>query len=145
MPSHRTHPVLRHEWLLLVVGGAAGALAREGVERMLPAPTPPGLPLGTLAVNLLGALALGAVIRAAERSGGRLAWMRDLLGVGFCGAFSTFSALSLEYVRFAVEEEHLSGVLYVLGSLVVGGVLAWIGARLVDLASPPGRRRDAAS
>ena len=137
--------------LMVAFGGAIGTLGRRHVGAFVHTRANERLglveefPFGTLPVNLLGALALGAVIRAAERSGGRLAWMRDLLGVGFCGAFSTFSALSLEYVRFAVEEEHLAGVLYVLGSLVVGGVLAWIGARLVDLASPPGRRKDAAS
>lgn len=136
MSTQRAHPSLRHEWLLLVVGGAAGALARYGVETLLPAPTPPGIPLGTLTVNLVGALVLGVVIRAAERAGDRLTWMRELLGVGFCGAFSTFSALSLEYVHFALKEERLAGVLYVVGSLVVGGLLAWIGARLVDLARP---------
>ncbi len=73
--------------LLVVLGALVGAPARLLVSRALPGPR------GTLAVNAAGSLALGALAGAGPSA-------TALLGAGFCGAFTTFSAFALE----AVEE-----------------------------------------
>lgn len=126
----------RHDAVLLSLGGAAGSLARYGVETLLPTPPPPGVPMGTLTVNLLGALLAGVVFRAIERGGPRRAWMQSLLGIGFCGGFSTLSSVSVEYVHLAAADQRAIAVAYVLGSLVAGGVLAWTGGALLDRVAP---------
>lgn len=74
--------------LLVGIGGAAGALARAGVGTRLPGAR------ATLAVNVLGSLALGALV-ASGVSGDAV----FLAGAGFCGAFTTFSSFAVEVVH----------------------------------------------
>lgn len=80
----------------VALGGALGALGRFALgvfalQRL-------GAVLwGTLAANLLGCLALGAVAGYAQRQEwDQHAAPRLLLAVGFLGAFTTFSTFSLE-------------------------------------------------
>jgi CrcB protein len=79
-------------WALaaVVVGGALGATARFGVGRLLAAY--PGR-YATLAVNVLGSFALGAVV-----FGGLSGTPVLLVGTGVCGAFTTFSSFSVQTV-----------------------------------------------
>lgn len=85
--------------LLVVVGAAVGAPARLLVSRALPGPR------ATLAVNIAGSLLLGLVAAAAPAS-------YALVGVGFCGALTTFSTFALETVEGA-------GWRYVVASTVL--------------------------
>ncbi|MCW2777933.1 MAG: CrcB protein [Frankiales bacterium] len=72
--------------LLVALGGAAGAAVRWLVAQRLP-----GRP-GTLAVNVAGSLLLGLLL-------GTGATTSALLGVGFCGALTTFSTYAVEVVE----------------------------------------------
>jgi fluoride exporter len=74
----------------VMMGGAAGALARWTIE--LGVPSVGGFPLATLLINVTGAFALGVLLWE------RLAptrYLRPLLGIGFLGAYTTFSTLHL--------------------------------------------------
>jgi CrcB protein len=75
------------EMAAVFIGGTAGALARAGVFETLPH-DPGRWPWATLLVNVAGALILGFVAARGAR--------RALIGQGFCGALTTFSALQLE-------------------------------------------------
>ena len=87
------------------------------------------LPVGTLAVNLSGAVALG-VLAGAHVGGDAL----RLAGVGFVGAYTTFSTWMLETHRLAEDGEGPAAALNVAGSLALGfGALAlghWVGGAL---------------
>ena len=77
--------------LLVALGAAVGAAGRHLTNHWLRerfGATPAG---GTLAVNLLGSFVLGVLAGAAVDGG----WLA-LLGIGFCGAYTTFSTLALE-------------------------------------------------
>ena len=78
--------------LLVGIGGGLGAMARYGVGQAVAAPW------GTLTVNVLGSLLMGVLIGvlAAHHEAQKL-----LLGVGFLGGFTTFSAFSLDAVQLA--------------------------------------------
>ncbi len=83
-------------WLQIAAvsfGAAAGALLRWGAGVWLNARWT-GFPLGTLFVNCVGGLAIGAVLFWLERSPNEL--LRLLLVTGLLGGFTTFSAFSAE-------------------------------------------------
>ncbi|WP_135827736.1 fluoride efflux transporter FluC [Halorussus halobius] len=87
---------------LVALGGFAGAVARHGVGAALPG----GFPWATLAVNVAGSFALGALLFE-ERLVGRLgAEARLLVGTGLLSSFTTYST-------FAVETAALSPTLAV--------------------------------
>ncbi|MCU1590804.1 MAG: chromosome condensation protein CrcB [Frankiales bacterium] len=69
--------------LLVVLGAAVGAPARLLVSRAVAGER------GTLVVNVVGSLLIGLFAGLATPS-------YALLGVGFCGAFTTYSAFAVE-------------------------------------------------
>ena len=113
-------------WVVVALGGVAGAVLREVLQRRLNPPTGASLPRATLLINLSGAFLLGLVV----------SWTRHgvigpdvalLLGAGFCGAFTTWSGFMWEWLRL-VEQHHRSLAWgYLAGSLAAGLVLAAVG------------------
>jgi CrcB protein len=106
---------------LVLAGGMAGTLSRYGLEHVIP--TPAGLPLGVLLINLGGALALGVLLEALARRGpdaGRRRALRLLLGTGFLGGFTTYSALAVDSARLIGEGHAVEGAAYLLGSVLIG-------------------------
>ncbi len=84
-------------WLAVAAGGALGAVARYGSVRLLAAWLGPGFPYGTLVVNVVGSgLAGWLFVRLLTADAESL---RALLLAGFLGAFTTFSAFSVETMR----------------------------------------------
>ena len=106
---------------LVALGGAAGSLARHGVERMLG--TSNGLPVGTLAVNLVGAFALGALLEGLATRGsdvGHRRAARLLVGTGFLGGFTTYSALAVETDGLLHDGRVALALVYALTTVSVG-------------------------
>ncbi len=103
------------QWLAIGLGGAAGAVARAAVGLWLnPRDTGAGaIPWGTLAVNVIGSLALGVLLGLllSERMTSPTA--KALLATGFCGAFTTFSTFSVETVTLARSGHALAAATYV--------------------------------
>ena len=132
MPKVRPPHLQGRLLVLVLLGGAAGTLARWAVG--LAVPPVAGLPLGTVAVNLAGAFVLGALLEHLAARGpdeGRRRALRLTLGTGFCGGYTTFSTFSLE-VAEAIQKGRwdLAG-LYV-GASVLGGIIAFaVAAALV--------------
>jgi CrcB protein len=119
-------------WLGLVcvlVGGALGSALRWMFGLALN-PVVPNLPLGTLAVNLIGGFVIGAAIAFFDHFHQLPPEWRLLVVTGLCGGFTTFSAFSGETVNLLLREEYgwsLAIVAaHVLGSLLL--TLIGIGA-----------------
>lgn len=112
--------------LLVAVGGAVGAVARYGVGLGAARLFGLAFPWGTLAVNIVGGLAMGllAAKTAPEQEALRLA-----LGVGVLGDFTTFSAFSLETVRLMEHQPGLA-MLYAAASVVLSVGACWVGLSL---------------
>ncbi|HEY0022786.1 MAG TPA: CrcB family protein [Longimicrobium sp.] len=79
-------------WLLVALGGAAGAVARYGAGRWVGVPAGAGFPWATFGVNVAGSLLLGIVVALVPPDDPR----RALLAVGFCGGLTTFSTFGYE-------------------------------------------------
>ena len=101
--------------LLVALGGAFGAAARFWVAQRLPGAR------ATLLVNVVGSLLLGLLLGAGDGA-------NALLGLGFCGAFTTFSAFAVE----AVELPRRAGWAYVLMTVVLCLGAAAIGIALAS-------------
>jgi len=114
---------------LVGIGGFAGATLRYGVGAALPG----GFPWATLAVNVAGSLALGALL-AEQRLGGRFdAEVRLFVGTGFLSSFTTYST-------FAVETAALSPALAVANvgaNYALGFAAAVTGRVAVDALATP--------
>lgn len=107
---------------LVMAGGALGAGGRYLVGRALLGWLGPDYPWGTLAVNLIGGLAMGVLVgMLARMTAGEQA--RLFLAVGVLGGFTTFSAFSLELVIMLERGAMLTALSYALAS-VIGAVLA---------------------
>lgn len=123
------------ELLLVGGGGLLGSLSRfylsgwvhrwSGVS---------GFPLGTLAVNLVGCLAIGLAAGLAESRQLLSAEMRLFLMLGFLGGFTTFSTFGWESFALLRGGEALRAFVN-LGLHLVGGLAAvWAGVALSRLA-----------
>lgn len=123
---------------LVTAGGCAGTLVRAALERAWPA-SPGHLPVTTLALNIVGALALGLLLGALGESHPRL---RLALGTGVLGGLTTHSTFILESHRLLTpggDGGHpVLGTAYLVGSMVAGLVAAGLGLWLADRLRRPG-------
>ncbi len=120
--------------LLVVLGAMMGAPLRyvlDLVVRWWLRSGDDDLPWGTLVVNLVGSAVIGALAGATVGRPGTGA-VTALVGTGFCGALTTFSALSYETVRLVETGRALQGVAYATGSLVAGVAVCWAAAVAVS-------------
>jgi len=120
-------------WLLVFIGGGLGAIARHGVNRAGFAVLGPGFPWWTLAVNVVGSLAIGllAGLFGALETGHNA---RLFLITGFLGGFTTFSAFSLDALTLWERGAVLQSGLYILGSVILSLIAAALGLMLSRLA-----------
>lgn len=83
--------------------------------------------LGTFLVNIIGCLLLGLVLGFSMKN----SWMSSettmLLGVGFCGGFTTFSTFSVEIHALLRIGNFSMFFLYVAGSILVGVLSVLLG------------------
>ena len=111
--------------LLVALGGAAGSVARFLVVTAA-GRAMPGWPYGTLAVNVVGSLAIGvAYVLLAQR-----AQIAPLAMAGFLGGFTTFSAFSLDAMKLWEGGQAMQAAVYVASSVILSLVAVAIGAAL---------------
>ena len=110
--------------LLVALGGASGSVLRWLLSSWIARLHEPSrFPWGTLAVNLLGSFAIGALLTLAFERGALPTPFRLLLVTGVLGGFTTFSAFSWETLVLVRGGAWAPALGYVFGSLA-GGVLA---------------------
>ena len=119
------------EWLLIAVAGAFGASLRYIVESAVSTRFD-AFPAGTLVVNLTGSFVLGLLTGLALYHGVGGA-PREVLGTGFVGAYTTFSAFSLETAALIEDGETRLALANVGVSLAGGGLLGAAGWGLAAL------------
>lgn len=107
--------------LSIAVGGALGSVARYLVVEQFGQWFGNDFPWGTLAVNVLGGLAMGAIMQALTLHG--TPELRGFLIVGVLGGFTTFSAFSLQIIALAEQGDLMLAAAYI-GASVTLAVLA---------------------
>jgi CrcB protein len=89
-----------------------------------------GFPWATLVINLSGAFFLGWILARAETGGESGEWLRCLAGIGFCGAFTTFSTMNLQMVQMMQTGSAALALVYFIASFVCGIAMVSAGAKL---------------
>jgi len=116
--------------LFVAVGGAAGAVARFTVMSGIGHWLGHGFPWGTLAVNVIGSIVLGAVIEVSALVWSPSPEVRAMVVVGLLGAFTTFSTFSMDVYFLINRGMVLPAAGYVAASVVIcvfgfwGGIVA---------------------
>ena len=100
-------------------GGALGAVARYLLSNYLQATAGNSFPWGTLTVNVLGCAILGFLLTALLNFWSPTQEIRTFLTVGMMGAFTTFSAFSLEVVLMIERAQWILAGTYIIASVVL--------------------------
>jgi len=87
-------------WLTVALAGGVGAVARFAADTAITSRVRSGWPLGTMAVNIIGCFALGLLVGLV----GDHRYAAELVGTGFLGGFTTFSAAVVE-AAMAIGED----------------------------------------
>lgn len=103
--------------LMVALGAAVGAPARYLTDRAVQSRHQMVMPWGTIGVNVIGSLILGALTGAGSTVSPAVV---ALLGTGFCGALTTYSTFSFETWRLIEEESYGAAVTNVVVSVGAG-------------------------
>jgi fluoride exporter len=110
--------------LAVALAGAAGAAARYGLDTLFRRDAH-HIPWVTFGVNISGSFLLGAAVALLDAHPHPA--VRPTITIGFLGAYTTFSTLSLETYRL-LDRGHISlASAYALGTLAAGLVAVMLG------------------
>ena len=122
---------------MVAVGGALGAMARFALNVMLQRDV--SYAWGTLTANLLGCLIMGAIAQLVATA----AWFnaagivpdqyRLLFAIGFCGSFTTLSALIMELHTMLQRNEILNSFAYLMITIIGGFACFYAGFILMRI------------
>jgi CrcB protein len=115
---------------LIFLGAGLGGVLRYLLGSAIQTAWDTPFPVGTLAVNSLGCLAIGFLAAALTGPTWGDERLRAALIIGFLGGFTTFSAFGFETYRL-LEGRHLAlaaANILLSNTLTLAGV--WLGARL---------------
>ncbi|WP_087972721.1 fluoride efflux transporter CrcB [Oceanobacillus rekensis] len=113
---------------IIGLGGALGAGARyllgnminRGIHMLHP------FPVGTWIINITGSFLLG-IIAHFYLTNQISDWLWYFSGVGFCGAYTTFSTFGNETINLILTKKIKLAAIYVLTSILIGFISAAIG------------------
>lgn len=118
-------------YLLVGAGGFVGAIARYAVGRGIGALMVTSFPVGTFVINIAGSFLLGVLgVFIARHTPSASEPMRLALGVGFLGAFTTFSSFEFETHALLAGGAWSVAAFYVAASVVAGLAAVRLGIQL---------------
>ena len=123
-------------YLVVFIGAGIGGALRHGVNGLALRLAGPDFPYGTMAINIVGSLAMGLIagyftFRGGTGLFGQMSqhW-RLFLTTGVLGGFTTFSAFSLDFATLW-ERGAMGGAAIYLMASVVGSLVAVFAALAV--------------
>jgi len=108
--------------LAVFIGSGIGGVFRWAISQWLNGQ----YPLGTFAVNAIGCFLIGLLTKILPTD----ANLRMLLLTGFCGGFTTFSTFMNENIIMMRGSQLLFSIAYIILSLSIGLLAAWLGYRI---------------
>ncbi|WP_077138255.1 fluoride efflux transporter FluC [Flaviflexus massiliensis] len=122
--------------LLVFLGGCLGTASRHAVTLALPDTSPS---LSLFVVNVVGSFLLGLLMdlgRLRGQSRQRYQHYRLLLGTGFLGSFTTYSAFALANAQLITDNQIGTVLAYGFGMVITGVLAALLGILLGQVAKP---------
>ena len=117
----------------VAAGGAIGAAGRYLTAIGVAALMGHGFPYGTLVVNVAGSFVLGALTETMALAWSASQETRAFLAVGVLGAFTTFSAFSLDVIVQLERGNLTPAALYVLSSVALSVLGLFAGLRMMRM------------
>ncbi|EKA6057083.1 fluoride efflux transporter CrcB [Vibrio parahaemolyticus] len=115
----------------IALGGAIGACSRYLVSEFCVLLFGRGFPYGTLTVNVVGSFIMGLLIAAFESEILATEPWRQVIGLGFLGALTTFSTFSMDNVLLMQQGAFFKMGVNILLNVVLSISAAWIGFQLL--------------
>ncbi len=113
--------------LLVGLGGFLGSIARFFVSRLNLTVQLWSIPVGTLAVNVIGSFVIGFLTGLSVRNHLISIEWRLFLMVGVCGGFTTFSSFSNENLTLMHNGQIGSLLIYTSLSIILGFLAVYFG------------------
>jgi len=107
------------KYILVMIGAGAGGGLRFYISGLMQKIFPVYYPTGTLTVNFLGSLALGLIIFGLDEKNLLSSDMKLLLGIGFCGGFTTFSTFSFETFNLIRDADFLYAIINIAANVIL--------------------------
>ncbi len=120
-------------YLFISIGGAFGASLRFFVSQLILNWLGKGFPFATLVVNISGSLVMGLLYGLIEQGVIEVSVYRTLIGIGFLGAFTTFSTFSLDTLLLIQQGDLLKALLNIVLSVTLCILAAALGMYMVSL------------
>ena len=113
--------------ILVGVGGIFGAVLRYLIGKWISDFSKTSFPLGTWFINLTGSFLLGLIsFYTMQQIIAQWVWL--LFGVGFLGAYTTFSTFGYETMQLIEKKQWRIAILYAISSITFGVLFAWLGS-----------------
>jgi fluoride exporter len=111
----------------VALGGALGASARYGLDRLIERRSAAVFPWSTFTINVTGCFLIGLVTAALVDRHHLPAWLRVGIVVGFIGGYTTFSTFIQETYDLGDIHHVAVATAYVVASLGVGITVLYLG------------------
>jgi len=121
------------KFINLVIGGAAGTIARYLLAGAVYRFTGTSFPYGTLIVNISGCFILGFLASLSDKKFMLGPDARLLLMIGFCGAYTTFSTLIFETDNLVRDGQAIRAFTNIFASVTLGFILFRVGTFIGEI------------
>jgi len=119
-------------YTFIALGGACGASLRFYISQLVLNWLGKGFPFATLMVNITGSFVMGLLYQLIEQEILEINVHRTLIGIGFLGAFTTFSTFSLDSVLLIQQGYLLKAAINILLNVSLCIAAAALGLYLVS-------------
>lgn len=120
-------------YIAIAIGGACGASLRYYFSQLILNWLGKGFPFATLAVNICGSLIMGTLYGLIDQGVIEVSIYRTLIGIGFLGAFTTFSTFSMDTLLLMQQGDLLKAMLNVILNVSLCVFASGVGMYLVTL------------
>jgi len=114
--------------LLVAFGGGLGSAIRYFIYIVI---KQKNFPYGTITVNILGSLIIGALMAFFIKQNHSSEHWRLFFVTGFLGGFKTFSAFSWDTLQLLQQQRYSTAVIYILTTLLFTLIAVFIGFKLI--------------